>query len=188
MRRRPLDHLPETIRVGDGALEVAERAFVGKINLRGDPAVDGFLAAAGSALGVAPPTEPNTLAEAGEVRVFWLGPDEWLVVTPPEKEAALARALEDALGDIHAAVTVVSDQRTVIAIGGGKAREVLEKLCPLDIHPNAFVPGSAAQTHIAHLAVLIHQRDEAPSYDIYLDRTHAEHLWRSLEDAAWEYG
>jgi sarcosine oxidase subunit gamma len=188
MRRRPLDHLPETARVGDGALEIAERPFLGKIDLRGDPAVAGFLAAAQSALGVAPPTDPNTVVEAGEVKVFWLGPDQWLVTTPPDGEATRARALEDALGDIHSAVTVVSDQRTRIAVGGAKAREVLEKLCPLDLHPRAFMAGDMARTHIAHLSVLIHQRDAAPSYDIYIDRTHAEHLWRSIEDAAWEYG
>ena len=41
------------------------------------------------------PVEPCTVAAAGERRVLWLGPDEWLVVGPAGTEAATLGALRD---------------------------------------------------------------------------------------------
>ena len=49
------------------------------LSLRGSG--ERFLDACEAALGVRPPTAPNTVASSGTLSVLWLGPDEYLIVT-----------------------------------------------------------------------------------------------------------
>ena len=162
--------------------------FLGHLNLRGDPADQALLAAVEGVLGFGLPLEPNTVAEAGELAALWLGPDEWLVLTPPGQEAGLAGALRDALGDVFAAVTDVTGGQTVINLRGASVRDVLAKGCTLDLHPRAFGPGRCAQTLVAKAMVTVRQVDESPSFDLIVRRSFADYLAQWLEDAAQEYG
>ncbi len=180
----PLDTRPGT---GSEAVVIAEHPHTGKIHLRGDAGHEGFLEAVANAVGVAPPTEANTVAAAGKNAILWLGPDEWLVATPPGAERALAAALNEALDGRHVAVTDTTDARTVIRLHGVRARDVLMKGCPLDLHARAFGPGQCAQTLIAKADVLIHQRDDAPTWDIYVACSFARYLWDWLVDASREF-
>jgi len=172
---------------GEAGVTLCERRFVGKINLRGEPTRP-FRDAVKKALGAAPPTKPNTTAAGRDCAILWLGPNEWLVTTPPGGEVGAQAALREALGQRHAAVTDVSEARAVIALGGPRARDVLAKGCPLDLHPRAFKAGDCAQSTLAKALVILHQTADAPAYDIYVDRSFADYLWRWLEDAAAEYG
>jgi sarcosine oxidase subunit gamma len=61
-----------------------------------------------------------------------------------------------------------SHGRAVLRLAGRRARDVLAKGCRLDLHPRAFRPGRCAQTVIAQVAVLLHQGDERPTYDLYV--------------------
>ena len=139
-------------------------------------------------LGFALP-EPNRAAGNDGVGVLWLGPDEWLVTCNADHEAALLRSLGNALAGIHAAVTDVTDTRTVTRVSGPGAREVLATGCTLDLHPRVFAAGHVAQSTLAKAEVILHQTaaDDAadgPAYEIYVLRSFADYLWRWLEDAA----
>lgn len=188
-RRSALAHLGLAVRargdnVDDAGVILSELTFRRQIALRGDCGDPAFMQAVEQAIGVAPPTEPNTVAGLGQGRrILWLGPDEWLVAGDADA-AALASATEG----LHAAVVDVSDGRAVIAISGPDAGDLLAKGCPLDLHPTVFAPGRCAQTLIAHAHVIIHRTDETPRYEIYVHRSFADYLWRWLEDAAREYG
>ena len=73
----------------DGAaVVISERPFLGHLNLRGDPGDGGFTSAAAGVLGFRLPTEPNTTVGEGGLLALWLGPDEWLVVTPPHAQTS----------------------------------------------------------------------------------------------------
>jgi sarcosine oxidase subunit gamma len=172
---------------GGAGVLLSERGFLGQVALRGsgDPA---FVEAAAAALGLAPPLEPNRVGERGRVRMLWLGPDEWLVVTPDGKAEALAKKLLEKLQGQAAAVVEVSEARAVIGLAGPRARDVLSHGCSLDLHPRAFGPGRCAQTLLSRVPIILDQRDGAPSYDIYVHRSFAEHLWGWLEDAGAGYG
>jgi sarcosine oxidase, subunit gamma len=188
MRRSPLAHLAGEGAGSEGAaVAIAERPFLTKVNLRGDPDDPDFRDAVEGALGCALPREPNTTATAGDVTVLWLGPDEWLVVAPANQEDERVGALGAALRLRVAAVTDVSEGRTVVRIGGPRARDVLAKGCGLDLHPRAFAPGRCAQTGFARTHVILHQVDATPTYDLYVERSFAEYLWLWLADAAAEY-
>src|SRR3954470_13356830 len=60
----------------------AARTNLRLIDLRGDSTQTQFLAGTEAALGCALPLTPNTSASSADAEIFWLGPDEWLIVGP----------------------------------------------------------------------------------------------------------
>lgn len=173
---------------GDAGIRVRERALLGHLSLRGSAADPRFVAGVETAVGVAPPIAPNTVREAQRNAVYWLGPDEWLLVTAGERRSALERELRAALDGVPAAITDVSGGQTVVVIRGARARELLAKGCPLDLHPRAFDVGQCAQSHLAKAPVLIRLLDREPAFEIVVRRSFADYLWLWMEDAAGEYG
>ena len=173
----------------DGAaVVISERPFLGHLDLRGDPGDGSFTSAAAGVLGFGLPTEPNTTGGKGGLLALWLGPDEWLVVTPPDAQAPLAESLEAALQGVHASVADVTGGQTVITLSGPKAREVLAKGCPLDLHPTVFRPGDCTQTLLAKSNVTLRCVDDSPSFELTVRRSFAEYAALWLQDAAQEYG
>ena len=173
----------------DGAaVVISERPFLGHLNLRGDPEDAGFTGAAENVLGLRLPTEPNTVAANGDLFALWLGPDEWHIVTPPAAQTALMGSLEAAFDGMHVAVTDVTGGQTVISVTGLRARDVLAKGCPLDLHPRVFKSADCAQTLLAKANVLIHCVNDSPTFELIVRRSFAEYTALWLHDAALEYG
>ena len=168
------------------AVALYERRFLGHYNLRADAGEAARGAALRSALGFDLPLEPNAVAGAGGVTAFWLGPDEWLVMTPYEPDQTPARKIEAALDGGFAALTDLSGGQTVIVVAGPRAGDVLAKGCPLDLHARCFAVGTCAQTLLAKAHVLLFRR-ERETFEIVVRRSFADHLWRWLQDAALEY-
>jgi sarcosine oxidase subunit gamma len=173
---------------GDAGIYACEHAFLGHINLRGDSQDPRFVAGVRDALGVVPPARPNTVTEAEGNTVYWLGPDEWLIVTPGERRAAIENGLRSALKGLWIAVTDVSGGQTVVVVHGDQVRQLLAKGCPLDLHPRAFDIGQCAQTHLAKAPILIRHLDRRSHFEIIVRRSFADYFWLWLEDAAAEYG
>ena len=170
------------------AIIVRERAFLGHLNLRGDPLDPRLAAAVSAVLRAAPPIIANTVHEAQGNAVDWLGPDECLIVTPEGRAAAIESALRTALADLWVAVTDVSGGQTVVVVRGDPVRELLAKGCPIDLHPRAFGVGQCAQSHLAKTPILIRPLDDECSFEIVVRRSFADYFWLWLEDAAAEYG
>ena len=176
------------VRTDDAAVVISERPFLGHLNLRGDPEDEGFMGAAASVLGFGLPTEPNTVADNGDLLALWLGPDEWHIVTPPAAHAPLSHALEAAFDGTHVAVTDITGGQTVITVTGPRARDVLAKGCPLDLHPAVFKPAHCAQTLLAKANVIIRCLDNSPpSFELIVRRSFAEYAAEWLQDAGVEY-
>lgn len=173
---------------GKAGVQVAERAFLGHINLRGNSGDQSFVNAVEGALGFGLPVEPNTVAEGNGLVAYWLCPDEWLVVTPGDREAEVVKALRSALSDVFAAVTETSSGQTVIILSGPHARDLLAKGCTLDLHPRVFGTGRCAQSLLSKAGILIRQLDESPSYEIIVRRSFADYLMQWMELEAKEYG
>ena len=181
---------PERLR--PRGVRLGERHGLGKIDLRGDPRDRAFMTALGRVLDLLLPGEAGTSAAKAQIAALWLGPDEWLVTCPAGDVPLLQSSLREALADVHAAITDVTDGRVAFRVAGPSARDVLAKGTPLDLHPRAFPPGSCAQTLLAKSAVLIHLLEDdparGPSFDVYVARSFAHYLWTWLEDAGREYG
>ncbi len=53
-----------------------------------------------------------------------------------------------------------SDSWVTLRISGDNCLDALERICPLDIHPNAFPVGSVARTSMEHMATIIIHESE----------------------------
>ena len=164
-----------------------ERGPRGQLCLRGAPEPE-FTAAVKQVFGIEPPLRAGTTGGHGDRTLFWLGPDEWLAVFGDQELDRMIAELREALASRQAAVVDVSHARAIISVAGPRARQVLQKGCPLDLHPSRFRAGACAPSKFARCHVLLHQSDDVPAYDLYVPRSFARYLWAWLEDAAAEYG
>ncbi|MET7572127.1 sarcosine oxidase subunit gamma family protein [Streptomyces sp. NPDC005492] len=190
-RRSPLagaaERMADVTRSSGGAVRLAELPFLAQVNVRLDPkgaAAD----AVGLALGLSLPLEPNTVVRSGELTALWLGPDEWLLVGPPDSQGEWENRIREASGDGFVAVTDVSAQRTTLLVSGARARDLLAHGCPLDLHPRAFGPGRCAQTTLARAQVVLVARDQlGAGFWVLVRSSFAGYLTDWLLDAATEY-
>ncbi len=158
------------------------------INIRGNAGDPAFAASVRAASGVALPTQANTVTVGGDLKILWLGPDEWWVVGPEGRSVDLLAGLRQAFQGQHTAVTDVSESRTVITLTGPKARDLLARGVSLDLHPRVFAAGHCAQTSLSKANVLLHQTDDRPSYDIYVLKSFADYLWQWMGMVAEDFG
>jgi sarcosine oxidase subunit gamma len=174
----------------DAGVRFSETPFLGHFNLRGNLQQDGLLEAVRKTTGVTLPEVPNTSESAGGCAALWLGPDEWLLVTPVEQGLRLFDRLRQALVSHRSgsALTDISSGQTVFRLSGPSAIEVLAKGCSIDLDPNQFQAGQCVQTSVAKANALIWRRDESISYDLIVRRSFAEYLALWIEDAAHEFG
>ncbi|WP_425245059.1 sarcosine oxidase subunit gamma [Streptomyces sp. NEAU-NA10] len=189
LRTSPLAHLAERMRAasvtGARGVSLTEWPFVTMVNLRVDPgseAADRI----GKTLGAPLPRRCGHTTASGPHTVVWLGPDEWLVLSQADAPTVAAE-LREALGSDPGSVVDVSANRTTLELSGPSARQVLEKGCPLDLHPRAFGPGRAVSTTVGPVAVLLWQVDDAPTYRLFPRSSFADYLARWLIDAMSEY-
>jgi heterotetrameric sarcosine oxidase gamma subunit len=193
-RRSPLSHRAP-IEGDRGAIRIAERQFLGKFILRVDPgeAADLLLGVVGMSL----PTLPLSSATAADMALLWLGPDEWMLVAPPEQADAAFADAEKALGGVHHQLVAVGEYYTLIEVSGPRAREALMKLTTLDLHPRAFKAGMVAGSMFGRThATLWQVADDAPAYGkedgplfrLFVRWSMADYLWCLIADAAREFG
>lgn len=200
LRQSPLAHLgldgyAQAAR-GEAGIAMSEQPYRGIVNLRVQPGDAEAMKAIEAALGFALPVEPNTTAANATALALWLGPDEWWIVAfgpEPESGPNMAAKLRTTLGDRRGAVTDVTDSRTCLRVRGPRARDLLCKGTPLDLHPRVFPAGRCAQSHLAKTGMVVHliaddDATEGPAFELYVLRSFAEYLWLWLEDAAREYG
>ena len=169
---------------GDAAaVALRELAAPAMCDLRLDATDAAALAAAQTALGCKLPLTPNRSIAAGARVAMWMGPNQWLMLSPAADAEALARALAG-----HAASVVdVSDLRALFELAGPNARDVLRKGCAIDLHPREFGPGDCALTALARVRVALCQVDDRPGYRLLIERSYAIYLWDWLTDAMAEF-
>jgi len=173
---------------GIAGVIVRERPFLGHLNVRGNAEDPRFVGAVSDVLGDGLPIVSNTVTDVQGITMYWLGPDEWLIVTPDERRAAIESELRRALAALRVAVTDVSGGQTLLQLHGARVRDVLAKGCPIDLHPRAFSIGQCAQSHLAKAPILIGQIENQPYFELIFRRSFADYLWTWLETAAAEYG
>ncbi len=188
-RRSPLAHRAP-IAAADGGLALAEIPFKGKLIVRGE--ADRIGPALESGAGLALPHLPCMSAASGLVVTLWLGPSEWLAMTPQGEESALAAAMRKALAAEHHQITDVTDYYTVISASGPLVRDALAKLTPLDLHPRAFPEGAVKGSVFGRVPAQLHRPAEGggdvPRFEIVIRWSHADYLWCLLALAGREYG
>lgn len=115
----------------------------------------------GTALGIAAPERPALVRGSDGLGLIGTGAGTWLAhadQVPP----LWADSLRDRLAGL-ASVSDQSDGYVVFRLSGPGARTVLQRGAAIDFHPDAFGPGSAATTVIAHIGAIIWQDDAGPA-------------------------
>jgi methylglutamate dehydrogenase subunit D len=129
----------------------------------------------------------STVGRGPDVSFVGYGPGQWLAVSEALAGEGLARELKHRLKGL-ASVSDQSGGRTVLRLSGPRAGDLLAKGLPIDLHPSAFGPGSAATSTISLMGVQLWQVDDAPTYDIALFRSLSGSFWRWLIASAAEFG
>lgn len=166
----------------DGLVRVEEAGLQGMITLRGDLAARGVRAAVKSAVGVDVPGQ-HQISLKGDSGACWMSPDELLLLCSYEDAAARTAALGTALAGQHHLAVNVSDARAMFRLIGPEAREVLAKLCPVDLTPGMFEPGTIRRTRMAQVPAAFWMED-AGTFRIVCFRSAARYVFGLLKTAA----
>ncbi|MGR3802247.1 sarcosine oxidase subunit gamma [Marinibacterium profundimaris] len=154
----------------------------GMITLRGGPDAAKGLATAGKRLGVKMPGPLG--AELKDDRgLLWMSPDEVLMLCPAEDVPDHLDALRGALKGHHAMAVDTSDMRVRFSVSGAHAREVLAKLCPLDLAPDRFGPGHVRRTRLGQVAAAIWMRGDG-AFEVICFRSVGQYVLDLLQVAA----
>lgn len=118
-------------------------------------------------------------------RIMGAGPDQYLVQGDgPDGE--LAAILKKKLG-VSASIVDQSHGRVVIRISGPKARHVLAKGTPVDLHPLQFPVGHSAMTQMAHVGIHLTRSGE-DEFTLSVFRGFSESFWEWLTYSSAEFG
>ncbi len=167
----------------DGLAAIEELAPRGMITLRGDLGMTALQGAATAATGAAFPAR-RAIAWKGDRALGWMSPDEILVMVPYDAAGDAAAAITRKLHETHHLAVDVSDARSVFRLSGGvAAREVLAKLCPVDLSADAFGPGQLRRTRAAQVPVAFWMRD-AETFELICFRSVARYVFDLLSVAA----
>lgn len=118
----------------------------------------------------------------GPTTFLGLGPGHWLALQEkggPDFTAALGKKLGDA-----AWVVDQSGAYRVFRIAGAKARTLLQRGVPVDLHPDAFGPDASASTVIAHMAVILWRLEETDAFAVAVFRSYESAFRHWLAQAA----
>ena len=177
---------PESEQNSQAQIKVSIQSNVAHINLRGKIKHRPFLEHMETVLDQKLPVKPNTTNFENH-SIYWLGPDEWLILCPLSEAKNLVRKLQGSRGSMHAAVNDVSGGQIALRLDGNHVRDVLAKGCTLDLHPSVFGKGMCAQSNLAKANVLISMGHEPHTFDLIVRRSFSDYLLHWLKVAAAEY-
>ena len=166
---------------------IEELSLSGKINIRGKSSDKEFMKNIGSALNLVLPTEPNVRIFNNNISIMWLGPNEWLVITPENEKDGIISLLKSNLNPQKTAITDVSFNRTILRLEGEKVFTLLSKFLVANLEKILKTNFSVAQSIFIKIPVLFvrNNTDEEPtSLDLHLNRSHTKYVYELLVDGS----
>lgn len=141
--------------------------------------------AAGTSFGISFPQTPCRFSAKGNRTVYWLGPDEWLLVGSGEPSGRLYADLSIATARHSCSLVDVSHRSDAFALRGSQSAYILNHGCPLDLSIDAFPVGMCTRTIIGKASVLV-SRSHVDSFEIDVWRSFAPYVWQLLDEARQE--
>lgn len=163
-----------------GCVQVQEMGLQGMLTFRGDLSMAKIAKAVKSAVGVDMPAQ-RTITMNKTRGAAWMSPDELLLMMSYASAESTAAKIRKSLGKTHSLVVNVSDARAVFALTGGKAREVVAKLSPVDMQ--ALKVGEIRRTRLAQAPVAFWMSGE-DEITLVAFRSVAQYVFDLLKTAA----
>lgn len=209
LRRSPLAHLAEVLEqasAGSDCVAVREIPFLNMVGIRVDPESAAAATLAGITGLAWPSAHGEVTGTAGDSAALWQSPDEFLLVTedavevPPGLDGSsdgalptisthpLTVRLAAALAQSRQPGQVVdlSANRTTLEISGPRSRDVLEKGCPMDLHPRAFPVNTAVSATFGPVQVML-WRTHPDTWRLMPRSSFAQFVAQWLLDAMTEF-
>lgn len=164
----------------EGALTLCDGGLKGMVTLRGDLGDAALVGAVTALTGTAFPAQGQICESAGKAAI-WMSPDELLILLPyGEADAAVAQLSAKLAG--HYLCVNVSDARAYLQLRGDGAREIMAKLVPADLAPDAFGPGQFRRTRLGEVAVAVWMPEE-DGFDLICFRSVGGYVFGHLQTA-----
>ncbi|MEL6840491.1 MAG: sarcosine oxidase subunit gamma family protein [Pseudomonadota bacterium] len=169
-------------RVAPGEVTIREAGLRGMITLRGDLDDKHVRNVCRDITGQAFPEKGKANCE-GDKGICWMSPDEVLVLVPYHDVTDHLAGIAAALEGKHYLAENVSDARALLIVEGEFCREVIAKLAPVDLHPDAFHIGDMRRTRLGQVAAAFWMRDE-DTFEVICFRSVAEYAFDLLAASA----
>ena len=177
-------------------LVAREQHYWNHLNLRGDANAEDFFQAVSGILGISLPLEPGRYNSAVgkdgmiEHRLYWLGPDEWLLISQ-QRANQLENKLRETLKG-HVSITDVTGGQTLLNLSGDDdaIQTVLKKssVYNFDAWESAGdLGGRCAHTTFGKTSALVSNKKNG-SYDLVIRRSFSDYCALWLLDAGREFG
>ncbi|MBT3438167.1 MAG: sarcosine oxidase subunit gamma [Oceanospirillaceae bacterium] len=183
----PLHHRVAHTNAANAGVVMKEDKFRGQLNLRGNPQDAAFTSAVEKVLGVALPMAPSSSVRNGDTVVYWLCPNEWLLIVASGTQGQVEADLRSAMDGQHIAVTDISSGQTLVNLSGTGVAELMQKSTVYDCHDSNFPVGKVVQTTFAKTGTTMCKLEDG-SYDLVIRRSFSDYFFLWLQDASDEYG
>ena len=160
----------------EGFATVRDTGPRGMITLRGKGETIARMAAT---LGVALPGTMGLTTGEG-VALAWMSPDELMVLCAYDAAPALADRIAAATAGDHALVAVVSDARSIFAVEGKLARDVIAKVSPAEV--GTVTEGQVRRTRFAQVAGAFWRVEGG--FEVMCFRSQSPYVYGLLSNAA----
>jgi sarcosine oxidase subunit gamma len=130
---------------------------------------------------------PQTASRAGGGGVrhaLWLGPDEWLLLAPPDDP--LGEELASALHGQSYSLVDVSCRQTALFLSGPHAIDLIRVGCPLDLGAAAFPIGMCTRTLFGKAEIVLWRTGDT-SFHLEVWRSFSAYVWNLILVAGVEF-
>lgn len=142
----------------------------------------GVSAAVNKRFGEDLPTVGGSLSDDEQsMRLLRLGQDELLLLIDSFTADPVASARE--IFNQTSYLVDLSDSHAMLEVSGGRCLAALERICPLDLHPDKFTQGAVARTLMEHLDVIILRSGE-DKYLLISARSTAKNFLHAVQVSA----
>jgi len=126
-----------------------------------------------------PAAGESVISAVNGVRLLGLQPDQCMALWFDKVDSLTGKELVQELADV-AYLTDQSDSWVALRIEGPQVRTVLERICPIDLHPDSFPQGRVVRTIMEHLATLV-LCDAVDSFVLLSPRSSAQSFLHAIE-------
>ena len=126
---------------------------------------------------------PRTLQSESNANysLFWIAPDEFLLVVPEKTEADIEAKIRKA-ADGHFAIVDVTCGQSSLQLSGERAELILKKSTVYDVHLSNFPIGKVVTTKFAKSQIIMCRTAE-DSFQLIVRRSFSDYIWQWIVDA-----